>query len=253
ADQSISFRVRNDFLADFSCERENAKGACIPISPMSLHFNAPVPWSSAREVRLRAANGQQWKPLDDKSHPRANDEGVVSIQFPSPLPEKTNFQIVLPRRFRDDAGRVLSNASRFPLDVATTAFTPLIKFPSEFGILEAKPEAVLPVTVRNVEAMLKGMQSLVASQSNHVEGKVLRVGGEDFLTAASWLKRVEHHHRETSIFADESDVGTYPLSIPKPNGGEAFEVVGIPLKPPGLYVVELQSEKLGAALLGKPA
>ena len=32
-------------------------------------------------------------------------------------------------------------------------------------------------------------------------------------------------------------------------GARAFEVVGIPLKQPGFYVVELASPKLGAALL----
>ena len=31
-----------------------------------------------------------------------------------------------------------------------------------------------------------------------------------------------------------------------------MEVVGIPLAGPGFYVVELQSPRLGAALLGKP-
>ena len=42
------------------------------------------------------------------------------------------------------------------------------------------------------------------------------------------------------------------FTIPKPNGGKAFEVVGIPLQSPGLYIVELSSPRLGAALLGKP-
>ena len=35
-------------------------------------------------------------------------------------------------------------------------------------------------------------------------------------------------------------------------GSRAFEVVGIPLKNPGLYVVELESAILGAALLDPP-
>ncbi len=39
------------------------------------------------------------------------------------------------------------------------------------------------------------------------------------------------------------------IKVPKPEGARAFEVVGIPLKQPGFYVVELASPKLGAALL----
>jgi uncharacterized protein YfaS (alpha-2-macroglobulin family) len=42
------------------------------------------------------------------------------------------------------------------------------------------------------------------------------------------------------------------FTMPKPGGGKAFEVVGIPLRKPGFYVVELASPKLGAGLaLGK--
>ena len=35
-------------------------------------------------------------------------------------------------------------------------------------------------------------------------------------------------------------------------GARAFEVVGIPLKDPGLYIVELESRFLGSSLLGSP-
>ena len=56
-----------------------------------------------------------------------------------------------------------------------------------------------------------------------------------------------------SLF-DERD-RTRAIRVPKPLGARAFEVVGIPLKQPGFYVVELASPKLGAALLAgaKPA
>ncbi len=39
--------------------------------------------------------------------------------------------------------------------------------------------------------------------------------------------------------------------MPKPNGAKAFEVIGIPLERPGFHVVEIESDALGAALLGK--
>ena len=36
-------------------------------------------------------------------------------------------------------------------------------------------------------------------------------------------------------------------------GARAFEVVGIPFKKPGLYIVELESTILGTSLLGSPS
>src|SRR5262249_45267912 len=42
------------------------------------------------------------------------------------------------------------------------------------------------------------------------------------------------------------------FTLPKPNGERAFEVVGLPLTKPGLYVVELESSRLGASLLENP-
>ena len=54
-----------------------------------------------------------------------------------------------------------------------------------------------------------------------------------------------------SIFGPS--VETRAIKVPKPNGAQAFEVVGIPLKQPGFYVVELASPKLGDALLAEPS
>ncbi|MBF0213883.1 MAG: alpha-2-macroglobulin [Magnetococcales bacterium] len=41
------------------------------------------------------------------------------------------------------------------------------------------------------------------------------------------------------------------FSVARPEGGKAFEVVGIPLPGPGYYVVELASDRLGASLHGQ--
>ncbi len=45
--------------------------------------------------------------------------------------------------------------------------------------------------------------------------------------------------------------GTTPLKLALPGKGKDFEVVGIPLKQPGFYVVELAGPALGKALLGR--
>jgi hypothetical protein len=50
-DRRFEYRVREPFAAEFSCERENAQAACLPIRPMRLNFNAPVPRKLAEGIR----------------------------------------------------------------------------------------------------------------------------------------------------------------------------------------------------------
>jgi uncharacterized protein YfaS (alpha-2-macroglobulin family) len=94
---------------------------------------------------------------------------------------------------------------------------------------------------------------------------VLRVGGANATEIVSWLRRLEqaqriewqeaegeerpvpHYAAARSIFSEQD--ATRAIKVPKPNGARAFEVVGIPLKQPGFYVVELASPRLGEALL----
>ena len=63
-EKRFNFQVREPFAASFSCERENAQSACLPIRPMSLNFNAPVPRKLAEAIRLNAS-GQSLKPTFD--------------------------------------------------------------------------------------------------------------------------------------------------------------------------------------------
>ena len=77
-----------------------------------------------------------------------------------PFAEKAAFTLELPRDFKDASGRPLANADAFPLQVATGPMPPLAKFSAApFGIVErlAEPDgaALLPVTLRNVEAQLR--------------------------------------------------------------------------------------------------
>ena len=41
------------------------------------------------------------------------------------------------------------------------------------------------------------------------------------------------------------------LRVPRPGNGQQSEVIGIPLKKPGFYVVEIESRILGRSLLGR--
>lgn len=278
ADQSLAFRVRAAFTAQVSCQRTNARAGCIPTLPVSVDFTAPVPSQYAAQIRLVGAKGEQWSPrTESKQAPT-----VEQVTFAGPFPESTTLRVVLPPELRDDAGRTLENAARFPLDLRIDAYPPLAKFAAPFGILEAREGGVLPVTLRNVEPSL-------ASQQLALPAKSLRVS--DLAKVGEWLRRVEEAQyskgewiedpeaekkaeeraargeeegeygpsgriwREdtgtVSVFADVVADAPTSFSLTKPAGGAPAEVVGIPLKDTGLYVVEIESRRLGQSLLGR--
>ncbi|MEQ1548471.1 MAG: MG2 domain-containing protein [Chakrabartia sp.] len=160
----------------------------------------------------------------------------------------------------DESGRGLANAQRFPLEVRIDEAPPLIKFAAPFGIIEANEGGILPVTVRAVEA---GLVQKVKS----VSGDMLRVDASDG-EIAKWLRDIDAHDdsdtREEKIDGKKVTVNYrgaasllggagQGIKLDLPAGGKAFEVVGIPFKQPGFYVVELASPALGRALLGRDA
>ncbi|MCW5649699.1 MAG: alpha-2-macroglobulin [Ramlibacter sp.] len=282
-ERRFTWQVREPFTASFSCERENAQAACLPIRPLTLSFNAPVPRKLASGIRLKSANETLQPTLDNGEE--AGDALVNGVSFATRLPEQTAFTLDLPGGFKDASGRALSNAASFPLKVATGPMPPLAKFPaSPFGIVErfAEPDGppVLPVTLRRVEPALQA-SALAPGQVNDLrpEGDAAIIGWfrkvqryDDFFVtrrqAAADVKaplprvlnpedkdRVQS--RMVSLLAGQGGVRT--LSLPQPakppagaTGAEAatrpFEVVGIPLTP-GFHVVEIASPLLGAALL----
>lgn len=283
-DQIISYVARNSFTATFSCDRVNAQSSCIPVLPMRLNFTAQIPRSQATKILLKSADGKSIKP---SSLSKDKSDFVNWLRFDGPFPEKSVFTLELPEKLKDDAGRLLVNASNYPLKVATDELPPLAKFPARFGILEFKAEPVLPVTLRNLEAMVKARSAQPgkpdedqdASKSwpdravkilspffgtdkrGSIEGRMKRVIQEDsdVIDMMKRLNRADHWKMvggkeikpgEESFFRDTPQMPSF--FIPKPLGPKEFEVVGIPLKKAGLYVVELESPKLGAALLGQP-
>jgi uncharacterized protein YfaS (alpha-2-macroglobulin family) len=263
-DQVLKFKSRPGFAARFECERVNAKAGCLPMRPMWLSFTTPVPTGQLARVQLKDKNGQVYPPsgFDAKKEPLAE-----TVRFEGPFPEATEFTVELPDGLVDDAGRALENAARFPLAVRTDDYPPLAKFPGQFGIVELKADAVLPVTLRNLEASVETRQFKPGLKGGKpIPGQKLRLQQDDAEIIA-WLKRVERagdyrskpdpkdKNKEinltgaASLFKDGKKVESFQL--PKPGGAKEFEVVGIPLKEPGFYVVELASPRLGAALLGQ--
>ena len=253
-DQTLSFKTRKVFEAKLVCERESAKAGCIPLTPMSLNFTAPISAAQAKQIALVAPDGtRQFAKLSDPGE-------VSSLSFHGPFKESSDYKIELGTKIVDNSGRELANASRFPMTVATGECPPLAKFSARFGILE-QADPVLPVTVRNLEAQIAGDQlqvsGLVPSGSSlrdlmtRIEATLWRVPAPKAADVLSWLNRVAEAKRSESVFSDDDRGGTQ-FDMPKPNGPKAFEVMGIPLKRPGLYIVELKSTRLGTVLLGKP-
>ncbi|MFT4242600.1 MAG: MG2 domain-containing protein [Acidovorax sp.] len=276
-EKRFDYTVREPFAADFTCERENAQAACLPIRPLQLRFNAPVPRKLALGIRLKSAK-ETLQPQVDGSDAQQDDALVSGVRFAAPLAENTAFTLELPRDFKDASGRALRNAESFPLKVATGGMPPLAKFAAApFGIVERFAEgqggpALLPVTLRNVEAQLV-VQGLQPAQ-----GKVSTLKAGTDAEILAWFRKVRTYDQQTvrrlqaqrdvtgplpevlddnkhyvqsrmlSLLAGKSGVKTLDLPKPASNDPRPFEVVGIPLAP-GFHVVEIASQRLGASLL----
>jgi uncharacterized protein YfaS (alpha-2-macroglobulin family) len=253
-DQVLDFKVRKAFEAKVQCERENVKAGCIPLTPISVNFTASIARDAALKIALLAPDGA-------RIAPKVGDDLTVSgVEFPGPFKESAAYKVVLPPDLIDESGRKLVNASRFPYEIATDVFPPLAKFAARFGIIESA-DPVLPVTVRNLEAELRGAQlKLGPSQGDgaglrgllaRVHARLWRIDRPDAKTTLAWLNRVAEAKRTASIFGGANH-GEKEFALPEPEGPAAFQVMGIPLKRSGLYIVELKSEHLGSVLLGKP-
>ncbi len=273
-EKRFDFQVREPFTASFSCERENAQAACLPIRPMALRFTAPIPRKQAEAIRLKS-DQQTYKPTLDSDE--AGAALVSSVRFKALFNEQTKFTLELPKDLRDDAGRALANADSFPLAVATATMPPLAKFAAApFGIVERFAEPglppLLPVTLRKVEAVLP-------AQALQVGGKVNDLQPQTDADIVRWFQRVKRYDNfwvtrkqaakdvqatlppavgDSDVTSVQSRMvsllqgqpGLKSLQLPKPDSADPrpFEVVGIPLTP-GFHVLELESAALGQALL----
>jgi uncharacterized protein YfaS (alpha-2-macroglobulin family) len=258
ADQRFDYTVRDAFTAKFECSRVNPRAGCSPVEDARVRFTAAISRTMAEKIRIQLPDGKLLVPFWKKDEHR---QAVEDITFKAPLPALTDAKVLLPPDVRDESGRPLANAQRFPLPVRFDEAPPLVKFAANFGILEAQEGGVLPVTVRNVEPALQG-------RSLAVQGETLRVEGSDG-EIANWLRAIDKHEkndfREEKRRGEQVTVnftGAEPLlkrvqgasvTVPLPSKGKMFEVVGVPLKRPGFYVIELASPGLGRALLGRNA
>src|SRR5262249_28683529 len=233
ADQILEFKVRPAFSAAFACEGVHRDADCLPFLPMRLSLTAPIARANAAKITLHGPQGKSYKStLPD---PSEGGDFVQEVSFPGPFPEQAQLKLDVPADLRDDAGRRLINQKRFPLAVKTDVAPPLVKFAARFGIIEAKTDPILPVTLRNVEAQLPGRQW---NAGGNVPGAVLRLGKAGAHDIVTWLRRLEaaqaiewqeaegdekpipHYAAAHSIFTDQD--ATRAIKVPKPNGERAF-------------------------------
>jgi len=278
-EKRFTWQVREPFSAEFSCERENAQAACLPIRPMTLRFNAPVTRKQALAIRLRGGQAPLAPTLADGEDKGGDDTVVNGIRFAGPFAESTAYTLELPAGFTDASGRLPRNAASFPLRAATGVLPPLAKFAaSPFGIVErfAEPDsdktgkALLPVTLRKVEAALAAQDlqpsrvadlrpqtdadiiAWFAKVQRYDESSVPRAQAardvQGPLPAARPDNKDDVESRSVSLLAGQPGVKTLELPRAAPDDPRPFEVVGIPLDP-GFHVVEIASPRLGEALL----
>jgi len=262
--QSLPFGVREEFRVTTSCTRVNPDAGCIPALPVTVNFSAPVPREVAAKLRLKSGAFDSQEPVFDDAAPN-----VESLHFAGPFPPKATLTLALPDKFADDAKRPPANAASFPLKIVLDENPPLVKFPSRFGVLEAKAEPMLPVSVRNVEGTLKGRSIEVGRQGNKATpGRVARLDLPNDQTLAHWLARILRAPEEDAEYIE--DVGPRPrpgekpllhgpdapggaqsISLPAADAKTELQLIGVPLPKPGLFVVEFASQRLGQALHGE--
>jgi len=244
-DQVLDFEVRPAFLAELACAQERPRAPCVPLRPIRVRFSSPVAWE---QVRAASLVGEKARFAPEP--PDSTDGWVSELVFRGPFAASSSLDLELPGELRDDAGRTLANADRFPLRVEIGPDPPLAKFAARFGILESKVEPALPITVRNLG---RAAGADAASVEATLPAKVLRLDTARAHEIVPWLSRVALAHRARSIFAGAPGTpAPRSLAVPIPGEPGETEVLGIPLPEPGLYVVEVASRPLGEALLGKP-
>ena len=242
-EKRTTYTVREPFQFRFSCERENAQSACLPIRPLGLSFNAPVAKELLEAIRLKSGS-TTWKPTLNSEH---------GISFAEILPEKASFTLEFPPNFKDDAGRTLPVGNP-ALQIATGSMPPLAKFAAApFGVVErfAEPNgiALLPITLRNVESFLPNLP----------KGKVKILRPTSDADIIQWFLKVRQYDSHTvkgvesrtvSLLETEKGKHVSTQELPQPTSGDPrpFEVVGIPLSA-GFHVLEIGSRQLGDQLL----
>lgn len=256
-EQALAFQTRPDFTARLHCKKLGPRSPCLPVMPLVLNFSAPVGVKAAGGIVLSDGR-KSWRAKPDDA---AEKSGYFqSLEFEGPFPEAADLVLKLPAGLRDQDGRKLVNARRFPLRFKTDLAPPLAKFASDFGVYELNAQPALPLTMRY----------LGDANQSHALLNAASLTTQNTVEIIEWMRRINkmnqdqygpydektgqtpiiHFGAEDSIFEPRHKIST--LALPKPLPDRETEVVGIPLNGAGFHIVEVASPRLGAALMDKP-
>jgi len=241
--QVLEYSVRGPLSATVSCPRVNVNAGCIPLRPIILSFSSPIPVELAKQVRLKDPAGKTWGIALDDGY---NNNLYGYVEFKGPFTESTELTVEFPSGFQDDIGRPLEMGG--PITVRIDSYPPLAKFSADFGIIERGEQQLLPITVRNIEpAIAVELERAGRPLGATLPAKMTRISSvENILT---WFERFRITERGQSVFASTPAVKVERFEVPRSPSGNEMEVIGIPLKDPGFYAVEVESPALGRAYL----
>lgn len=289
--QTLHFKTRPAFTIRFGCDRERKGADCIPLLPMTLHFSAPVARSFADKIVLRGTGGVTYNPSLPKEEEGGDSfvSGLVfpgpfpekskfRVEIPPELTDdakrrpanRDKFPLNVSTdtypplaKFSAPFGIVeLNGDAALPLTLrnievqARTRMLEILDRKHAKGD-EAK-EGVLEKTIEIGEwvntLVPESLKEAGERDLSRMKGRLyeLRMGREDRIV--DWLRKVDKAHqdrnrRDASLLAGQGEVREF--SVPKPGGEKAFEVVGIPFRKAGFYVVEIESANLGRSLLDR--
>lgn len=229
--QRFEFKTRPPFRAELACGRQRSSTRCSPLGGIAVQFSSLLPARDASRLTLTPLE-PAGPPRHGKTPATDGDPWTNRVEFPGPFPPRARFRLEVPSDLRDDAGRALENGARFPMELALGDYPPLAQFAARFGIVERDAEPALPVTLRRVESPLRTRSAL----------RSVRASAADAREILRWLRAVVGADGKSSILSDSDRAA--PRDIPRADGTEPLEVVGIPLAQPGLHVVEIESRLL---------
>lgn len=233
--QSFEFKVKPAFTASFSCDREAPGKPCIPLGQFRLSFSAPIETALAKQVYISVGDKRIFA---SNLNEEPQDNTVSYLTFAGPFAPNTKMQLILPKNVKNEDKESLTNQNQFPLPIETGDYPVLLKFASNFGLIEALPDAALAVTMRYVEK----------SVETRFEGTHQKMGPQFFPMIVERLKQSEYDVVGEKSLPAIKGLPSKKIEITKPRDPKDTEVVGIPLKEKGFYFVEMKSPKLGESL-----
>lgn len=240
-DEVLEFTVAEPFKADFTCEREAPGKPCVPLLPMHLTFSASISKQDVKKIFLEDSEGKKI-PVSDVQEEESK-ERTSYVTFKGPFPQNATYKLHVPLELKDDEGRMLSNRSLFPLFIKTGEDPALLKFAAAFGLIEAGPESALAVTLRRVE---KSLETKFVGWT----GKFKPGNFKEILDSLNEVQRTPYDSKRLSSL---KNLPVQKMQIQKPLKASDTEVIGIPLKKTGFYVVEMESPLLGESLMNRKA